>query len=65
MEERRAEILSALEEKGNQTLEELLARLVAQGIATLTSRLSRFFHRHGMTRKKRPATRSSRTGRMS
>ena len=65
MEERRADIMSALEEEGDQTLEELRARLVAQGIATSTSALSRFFHRHGVTRKKRPATRSSRTVRTS
>ena len=65
MEERRAEIMSALDKEGDQTLEELRARLVAQGIATSTSALSRFFHRHGITRKKRPATRSSRTGRTS
>jgi transposase len=65
VEERRAEIMSALEEEGDQTLEELRARLVAQGIATSTSALSRFFQRHGVTRKKRPATRSSRTARTS
>ena len=65
MEERRAEIMSALEEEGDQTLEDLRARLVAQGVATSTSALSRFFHRHGITRKQRLGTRSSRTGRTS
>jgi len=65
LEERRAEIMSALGEEGDQTLGELRARLVVQGIATSTSALSRFFHRHGITRKKRPATRSSRTARTS
>jgi len=65
LEERRAEIMSALWEEGDQTLAELRARLVAQGITTSTSALSRFFHRHGVTRKKRPATRSSRTARTS
>jgi len=65
MEERRAEIMSALEEEGDQTLEELRARLVAQGVATSTSALSRFFRRHGITRKKRQAMRSSRTARTS
>lgn len=65
VEERRAEIMAALGEEGDQTLEELRARLVAQGIATSTSALSRFFHRHGVTRKKRPAMRSSRIARMS
>jgi transposase len=65
VEERRTEIMAALGEEGDQTLEELRDRLVAQGIATSTSALSRFFHRHGVTRKKRPAMRSSRTARMS
>jgi len=65
LEDRRAEIMSALAEEGDQTLGELRARLAAQGIATSTSALSRFFHRHGITRKKRPATRSSRTARTS
>jgi transposase len=63
LEGRRAAIMSALEEEGDQTLEELRARLTAQGLATSTSALSRFFRRHGVTRKKRPATRSSRTAR--
>jgi transposase len=65
VEDRRAEIMAALEEEGDQTLEELRMRLVVQGIATSTSALSRFFHRHGITRKKRPAMRSSRTARTS
>ena len=65
VEERRAEIMATLEDAGDQTLEELRARLATQGIATSTSALSRFFHRHGVTRKKRPAMRSSRSARMS
>jgi len=65
LEERYAEIMAALEEEGDQTLEELRARLVAHGIASSTSALSRFFRRHGVTRKKRPAMRSSRTARTS
>jgi transposase len=65
LEERRAEIMVALEQEGDQTLDELRARLAAQGFATSTSALSRFFRRHGVTRKKRPATRSSRTARTS
>jgi transposase len=65
LEGRRAEIISALGEEGDQTLGELRARLIAQGIATSTSALSRFFHRHGITRKKRPATQSSRTAQTS
>ena len=40
--------------------------LVAErGVAASSSALSRFFQRHGMTRKKRPDMRSSRTGRTS
>jgi transposase len=65
VEERRAEILASLGEEGDQTLEELRARLVAQGIATSASALSRFFQRHGITRKKGPATRSGRIARTS
>jgi transposase len=53
LEERHAEIMVALEEEGDQTLEELRGRLTAQGIATSTSALSRFFRRHGITRKKK------------
>jgi transposase len=65
LEERRAEIMVALEEEGDQTLEELRVRLTAPGFATSTSALSRFFRRHGITRKKTLATRSSRTVRTS
>ena len=63
VEERRAEVMAAFEEESDQTLEELCGRLTERGIATSTSALSRFFHRHGITRKKRPATRSSRIAR--
>ena len=60
IEAQHAVIVAALEEERDQSLEELRARLAARGVATSTSTLSRFFTRHGLTRKKRPATRSSR-----
>lgn len=65
IEDRYAEVMDALEEEGDQTLEELRSRLTERGIATSTSTLSRFFQRHGITRKKRPGTRSSRIDRTS
>lgn len=65
IEERRAEVMATFEDESDQTLDELRDRLAGRGIATSTSALSRFFHRHGITRKKRPATRSSRTARTS
>ena len=65
IEARHAEVMAAFEEESDQTLEELRDRLAGLGVATSKSALSRFFHRHGITRKKRPATRSSRTVRTS
>lgn len=65
IEELHAEVMEAFEDESDQTLDELRARLAVRGIATSTSALSRFFQRHGITRKKRPATRSSRTARTS
>jgi len=62
IEEHHAEVMEALEEEGDQTLEELRGRLTESGIAESSSGLSRFFRRHGITRKKRSVTRSSRTG---
>jgi transposase len=62
IEAQRAIVMRALEEERDQSLEELRARLAEQGVAASTSALSRFFQRHGLTRKKRPATRSNRTG---
>jgi transposase len=61
LEARGAEVMAAFEEERDQTLVELCERLAARGIATSKSALSRFFQRRGITRKKRPATRSSRT----
>ena len=65
IEARHAKVMAAFEEESDQTLEELRERLAVRGVATSTSALSRFFRRHGITRKKRPATRSSRTARTS
>ena len=65
IEARHAEVIAAFEEESDQTLEELCDRLAGRGIATSTSSLSRFFHRHGVTRKKRPGTRSNRIVRTS
>jgi transposase len=44
-------------------LHELRARLAERGLRVGVSSLSRFFKRHGITRKKTPATRRSRIGR--
>ena len=65
IEGRHAEVMAAFEEESDQTLEELSDRLAERGIAASTSALSRFFQRHGITRKKRPGTRSSRIDRTS
>ena len=61
LEARSAEVMTAFEEERDQTLMELCERLAARGIATSKSALSRFFQRRGITRKKRLATRLSRT----
>lgn len=65
IETRHAVVMEAFKEERDQSLEELRARLAERGVAASTSALSRFFHRHGLTRKKRPHTRSNRTGSMS
>ena len=65
IEARHADVMAAFEEARDQSLEELRARLAERGIAASSSALSRFFQRHGMTRKKRPDMRSSRTARTS
>ena len=52
IEARHADVMAAFEEACDQSLEELRARLAARGIAASSSALSRFFQRHGMTRKK-------------
>ena len=46
-------------EQGDMTLVEIQARLVERGVSVGIGTLHRFFVRHGITRKKRPGTRSS------
>jgi len=58
-------VMAAFEEERDQSLEELCARLAERGVSASTSALSRFVQRHGVTRKKRPSARSSRTARTS
>jgi len=48
-------------EQGDMTLVEIQARLIERGVSVGVGTLHRFFVRHGITRKKRPGTRSSRT----
>jgi len=52
IEARHADVMAAFEEERDQSLEELRVRLVERGVAASSSVLSRFFQRHGMTRKK-------------
>ena len=54
-------ILRILDETGDITLTELKAQLAETGGTVSISALSHFFRRHGVTRKKRPAMRPSRT----
>ena len=58
-------IHAALEETPDITLAELCRHLAGHGVAASTSSLWRFFRRHGITRKKRPATPSNRIARTS
>lgn len=58
-------ILDTLEVRRNITLAELQAILAERGTLVGISTLWRFFERHGITRKKSPRMRASRTGRMS
>lgn len=55
-------IMAMLDEKGDITLAEIRSGLAVQGIQIGIGTLWRFFDRRGITRKKRPATQSSRTG---
>jgi transposase len=61
IEDRRGEILALWEARKDVTLDELRMELAGSGLVVAISTLHRFFVRHGITRKKRPATRSSRT----
>ena len=54
-------ILEALERQSDLTLDELRSLLAEQGVSISIASLWRFFARHGISRKKRPATRASRT----
>ncbi len=48
-------------EQGDMTLVEIQMRLIERGVSVGIGTLHRFFVRHGITRKKRPGTRSSKT----
>jgi transposase len=48
-------------EQADMTLIEIQARLIERGASVGIGTLHRFFARHGITRKKRPGTRSSKT----
>jgi transposase len=52
-------------ERGDMTLVEIQTRLVERGVSVGIGTLHRFFVRHGITRKQRPGTRSSKTAPMS
>lgn len=54
-------IRELLAEQGDMPLVEVQARLIERGAPVKIGTLHRFFVRHGITRKKRPGTRSSKT----
>jgi transposase len=58
-------IRALLDETPDVTVEELRVSLAGRGHAFGYGTLQRFFRRHGITRKKRPRTRASRTARTS
>ena len=58
-------ITAMLAENGDITLAEIQSGLAAQGVQIGIGTLWRFFDRRGITRKKRPGTRSSKTAPMS
>ena len=61
IEDHAALIHAAIERQSDITLDELRLLLAGNGVSTSIATLWRFFARHGITRKKRPATRPSRT----
>jgi transposase len=65
VEERGKDILAIWNGRKDITLDELRDALSAIGLTVSRVGLHRFFVRHGITRKKRPATRLSRTVRTS
>ena len=54
-------IRELIAEQGDMTLVEVQARLIERGASVGIGTVHRFFVRHGITRKKRPGMRSSRT----
>ena len=62
IEARREDILALWEARKDISLEELRTGLAEIGLTVSVAGLHRFFARRGMTRKKRLATPSSRTG---
>jgi hypothetical protein len=54
----REEILALWEARKDITLDGLRVELAGAGLVVANSTLHRFFVRHGITRKKRPGTRS-------
>ncbi len=54
-------IRDLIAEQGDMTLVEVQARLIERGTSVGIGTVHRFFVRHGITRKKRPGTRSSKT----
>ena len=58
-------LLGLIEDEGDPTLAEMQARLAERGTPVGIGTLHRFFARHGITRKKRRATRASRIARTS
>ncbi len=58
-------ILGLWEERRDITLVEVQRQLAERGTPVGIGTVHRFFKRHGLTRKKRPATPSSKTGRTS
>jgi len=53
-------ILNAIKQQPDPTLAEFREMLAGRGVSVSIATLWRFLARHGITRKKRPATRSSR-----
>ena len=62
MRSRREDILALWEARKDISLEELRAALAEIGLTVSVAGLHRFFVRHGLTRKKRLAMQSNRTG---
>ena len=65
IEEHHERVMALYAARRDGTLEELRQALAGAGLSVAISTLHRFFARHGITRKKSPATRASRTVRMS